>query len=78
MNGRHGPYIKREEDTRRLTPEDDLLTLSLERALELLAQEPTRRSYRTKPKEIKSFKDVPALEGGKGRAGDAFGDPTLP
>jgi DNA topoisomerase-1 len=29
-----------------------------------LAQEPTRRSYRTKPKELKSFKDVPALDGG--------------
>lgn len=64
FNGRFGPYIKRGEDTRSLAPDDDLLTLSLKRALELLAQEPTRRSYRTKPKEIKSFKDVPALEGG--------------
>jgi len=64
FNGRYGPYIKRDEDTRSLTPEDNLLTLSLERALELLAQEPTRRNYRTKPKEIKSFKDVPALDGG--------------
>ncbi len=64
FNGRYGPYIKRGEDTRSLTPDDDLLSLSLERALELLAQEPTRRNYRTKPKEIKSFKDVPALDGG--------------
>ncbi len=64
FNGRYGPYIKRGEDTRSLTPEDHLLTLPLARALELLAQEPKRGNYRAKPKEIRTFENVPALDGG--------------
>ena len=37
-SGRFGPYIKRGKDTRSLTAEDDVYTVGLERALELLAQ----------------------------------------
>jgi DNA topoisomerase-1 len=41
--GRFGPYIKRGKDTRSLTAEDDVYTVGLKRALELLAQPKGRR-----------------------------------
>jgi DNA topoisomerase-1 len=37
-NGRFGAYIKRDSDTRSLTDSDDIYTIELPRALELLAQ----------------------------------------
>ena len=37
-SGRFGPYIKRDSDTRSLTDSDDVYTIELPRALELLAQ----------------------------------------
>ncbi len=36
--GRYGPYVVHDGDYRSLTPEDDVLTVSLERALALLAE----------------------------------------
>jgi DNA topoisomerase-1 len=42
-NGRYGPYIKRGSDTRSLTSEDELFTVSVDEALALLAQPKTRR-----------------------------------
>ena len=63
-NGRYGPYIVRGDDSRSLGPDDDLLTLTLERALELLAQE-RRRGFRRPVEPLRVFDDVPALEGGQ-------------
>jgi DNA topoisomerase-1 len=77
-NGRYGPYIKRGTDTRSLTADDDLLEMGLERALELLAQEKRGRS-RAAPEPLKTFPDVPELEGrsivlNKGRYGPYITD----
>ena len=41
--GRFGPYVKRDKDTRSLTAEDDVYSVGLDRALELLAQPKGRR-----------------------------------
>jgi DNA topoisomerase-1 len=43
QNGRYGPYIKCGTDSRSLASEDELFTLTLEQALEILAQPKTRR-----------------------------------
>jgi DNA topoisomerase-1 len=52
--GRFGPFVKRGDDTRSVPAEDDVYTLSLERALELLAQPKSggKRSARTVLKEL--------------------------
>jgi DNA topoisomerase I len=42
LNGRYGPYLKKGTDTRSLTSEDDLFTVSLDQALALFAQPKTR------------------------------------
>ncbi|MEM9799800.1 MAG: type I DNA topoisomerase, partial [Planctomycetota bacterium] len=73
FNGRYGPYIKRGSDTRSLTADDHLLTVTRERALELLAQE-KQRGRRAAAEPIKTFEKVEALDGGdiklrKGRYG---------
>ncbi len=59
--GRFGPYIKRGADTRSVPAEDDVLTIGLVRALELLAQE--KRRGRSAPATIKVFPSVAALDG---------------
>src|SRR5690606_13314528 len=43
LNGRYGPYIQRGDDRRSLESEEQLFTLTVEEALELLAQPPRRR-----------------------------------
>jgi DNA topoisomerase-1 len=43
LNGRYGPYIKKGDDTRSLESEEQLLTLTLEEALEVLSQPKRRR-----------------------------------
>jgi DNA topoisomerase-1 len=42
-NGRYGPYLKKGSDTRSLETEDQLLTVTLDEALAVLAQAKTRR-----------------------------------
>ncbi|SPT54273.1 DNA topoisomerase 1 [Actinomyces bovis] len=43
QNGRYGPYLKKGTDSRSLTSEEQLLTVTLEEALEIFAQPKTRR-----------------------------------
>ena len=61
-SGRFGPFIKRGKDTRSLTPEDDVYTIDLARALELLAQPKPRRGQRRTQRKV--LKDFGAFEGG--------------
>ena len=46
QNGRYGPYISKGKDTRSLTSEEQLLSITLDEALALLAQPKTRRGQR--------------------------------
>ena len=48
-NGRYGPYVKRGSETRSLASEEQLLTLTVEQAEEILAQ-PKQRRGRGAPK----------------------------
>jgi DNA topoisomerase-1 len=54
QNGRYGPYLTKDKDSRSLPDEASLFTLTLEQALELLAQPKTRRgqAQRTVPATI--------------------------
>ncbi len=47
QNGRYGPYLRRGSDSRSLESEDQLFTLTLEQALELLSQPARRRAQRS-------------------------------
>ena len=49
QNGRYGPYLKKEKDSRSLETEEQLFTLTLEEALVVLAQPKTRRGQQAKP-----------------------------
>jgi DNA topoisomerase-1 len=61
--GRYGPYVRRGSDYRSLTKDDDVLTVGLPRALELLAQEKRGRGSRANAEPIKVFEKVEALDG---------------
>jgi DNA topoisomerase-1 len=49
QNGRYGAYVKRGTDSRSLGSEDELFTITLEQALEVLAQPKTRQARTAKP-----------------------------
>jgi DNA topoisomerase-1 len=52
--GRFGPYVKKGDDFRSLTADDDVYTVTLQRAKDLLAQEKNAiRRQRATPKELK-------------------------
>ncbi len=54
--GRFGPYVKKGDDFRSLAPEDDVYTITLARAKELLAQEKkSMRRQREAPKELRAL-----------------------
>jgi DNA topoisomerase-1 len=46
LNGRYGPYIQRGSDRRSLESEDQLFTLTVDEALQLLSEPPRRRGQR--------------------------------
>ena len=48
-NGRFGPYVKRGKETRSLSASQSLLTLTLDEAIDLLAQE--KKTGRSRPSE---------------------------
>jgi DNA topoisomerase-1 len=62
-NGRFGAYIKRGDDSRSLEAGDHVLTVTLDRATELLAREKRGRGPRAAPEAVKEFSNVGALEG---------------
>ncbi|WP_330306174.1 MULTISPECIES: type I DNA topoisomerase [unclassified Streptomyces] len=49
QNGRYGPYLKKGTDSRSLTAEDQLFTITLEEALEIYAQPKQRGRAAAKP-----------------------------
>ena len=64
-SGRFGPYVKRGKDTRSIPATDDVYTIGLERALELLAQPKGRRGRAARTVLEELGKD----SGGKPKAG---------
>ena len=58
LNGRYGPYIKKGSETRSLETEEQILTVTLEEALALLA-EPKKRGRRAAAPPLKEFGEDP-------------------
>ena len=62
-NGRFGPYVKCGEETRSLPAELSPLDVTLEQALELLAQpKAARRGFGAKKEPLKVFDDSPVTK----------------
>ena len=59
LNGRYGPYIQRGDDKRSLQTEEELLTLTVEEALKLLA-EPARRRGQSRTQTVREIGTDPA------------------
>jgi DNA topoisomerase-1 len=62
-NGRYGPYVQKEKESRSLESEEQLFTISLEEALALLAQPRQRRGQRAATKPLRELGSDPV--GGK-------------
>lgn len=58
LNGRYGPYVKKGSETRSLETEEQLLTVTLDEALKLLA-EPKKRGRRAAAPPLKEFGEDP-------------------
>ena len=58
QNGRYGPYLKKGTDSRSLTSEDQLLTISLDEALRIYAQ-PKQRGRAAAAPPLKELGDDP-------------------
>lgn len=63
QNGRYGPYITRDKDSRSLTDEEQLFTVTLDEALALLAQPKTRGRGRVAAPPLKEFGADPVSGG---------------
>jgi DNA topoisomerase-1 len=59
LNGRYGPYIQRGDDRRSLDAEEQLFSLTVEQALELLAQPPRRRGQRAAATPLRELGEDP-------------------
>jgi DNA topoisomerase-1 len=59
QNGRYGPYLKKGSDSRSLTNEEQLFTVTLEECLAILAQPKLRRGQTVKP-PLREMGDDPA------------------
>jgi DNA topoisomerase-1 len=60
MNGRYGPFIKKDAETRSLEREDQLFTITPEEALALLAQPKSRRARGAAKPPLREFGADPA------------------
>jgi len=60
LNGRYGPYIKKGNDSRSLESEEQLFTITLDQALEILAQPKRRRGQRAAAPPLKELGDDPS------------------
>jgi DNA topoisomerase-1 len=62
-NGRYGPYVQKEKESRSLETEEQLFTITVEEALALLAQPRQRRGQRASTKPLRELGTDPV--GGK-------------